>query len=138
MNGQEKQSGYHFQSPQKAPQPMVASKQVGHFSDSDGGVVEIRDVWADNLEEEMENIRSIIDEYPFVAMVRSLGDLILYFVSSQLREWQDTEFPGVVARPVGDYATTTDYQYQVCVFIAYRDAVSHCIFCIYEDATLQC
>ena len=79
MNGQEKQTGYHVQSPQKAPQPMVASKQVGHFSDSDGGVVEIRDVWADNLEEEMENIRSIIDEYPFVAMVRAFCVLNLAF-----------------------------------------------------------
>lgn len=25
---------------------------------------------------------------------------------------QDTEFPGIVARPVGSYASHTDYQYQ--------------------------
>ena len=25
----------------------------------------------------------------------------------------DTEFPGVVARPIGDFNTTSDYQYQL-------------------------
>ena len=30
-----------------------------------------------------------------------------------VREWpQDTEFPGVVARPIGTFRSTTDYQYQ--------------------------
>jgi hypothetical protein len=33
-------------------------------------MIEIRDVWADNLLEEMENIRQIVDDYPFVSMVR--------------------------------------------------------------------
>ena len=26
---------------------------------------------------------------------------------------QDTEFPGVVARPVGEFKSTTDFQYQL-------------------------
>lgn len=31
--------------------------------------VEIRDVWDHNLEEEMTNIRNLVNEYPYVAMV---------------------------------------------------------------------
>jgi len=34
---------------------------------------EIRDVWSANLEAEMENIRVLIDNYPFVALVRRIS-----------------------------------------------------------------
>ena len=53
----------------------------------------IRDVWAVNLIDEFKEIRQIVHKYPFVAM--------------------DTEFPGVVARPIGEFRSTSDYQYQL-------------------------
>ncbi|XP_031555628.1 CCR4-NOT transcription complex subunit 7-like [Actinia tenebrosa] len=53
----------------------------------------IRDVWKDNMEEEFAKIREIVQEYPYVAM--------------------DTEFPGVVARPIGEFKSTSEYQFQL-------------------------
>jgi len=53
--------------------------------------VDIIDVWADNLEEVMVQIRAIVEDYPYVAM--------------------DTEFPGVVARPIGSF-NKSEYNYQ--------------------------
>lgn len=53
----------------------------------------IRDVWSNNLEEEFRKIRQVIQRYKYVAM--------------------DTEFPGVVARPIGEFRSTADYQYQL-------------------------
>ncbi|EDV97532.1 CCR4-NOT transcription complex subunit 7 isoform X1 [Drosophila grimshawi] len=53
----------------------------------------IRDVWKHNLEEEFRTIRKVVQKYHYVAM--------------------DTEFPGVVARPVGDFRSTADYHYQL-------------------------
>jgi len=53
--------------------------------------LEIRNVWAENVEEEMAAIREVIEEYPYVAM--------------------DTEFPGIVAKPVTE-TYSPDYHYK--------------------------
>jgi len=51
----------------------------------------IMDVWADNLEEAFEAIRQVVDDFTYVSM--------------------DTEFPGIVARPIGTYSKS-EYNYQ--------------------------
>ena len=44
-------------------------EKSGLFLTVCGKTVEIRDVWASNLEEEMEKIRGVLEKYPYVAMV---------------------------------------------------------------------
>lgn len=53
----------------------------------------IRDVWEHNLETEFSVIRQLLPAYHYISM--------------------DTEFPGVVARPIGQFVTTSDYHYQL-------------------------
>lgn len=52
----------------------------------------IREVWKHNLAEEMAVLRDVVEKYPYIAM--------------------DTEFPGVVARPMGGFRGKSDYHYQ--------------------------
>lgn len=56
------------------PAPRSSSAQRPLTSDT----LRIREVWADNLEEEMQVINQVVEEFPYLAM--------------------DTEFPGVVRR----------------------------------------
>ncbi|KAG4069022.1 hypothetical protein HA402_008333 [Bradysia odoriphaga] len=70
----------------------------GHASHSNNTIPSneecgICDVWKHNLEEEFRTIRQVVQNYNHVGM--------------------DTEFPGVVARPIGDFRSPADYQYQL-------------------------
>lgn len=53
----------------------------------------IRNVWKGNLYQEFKTINRVVQEYPWIAM--------------------DTEFPGVVARPIGEFKSSRDYQYHL-------------------------
>lgn len=69
------------------------SSHGGHTNIPSNEECGIRDVWRHNLEEEFKTIRQVVQKYHYVAM--------------------DTEFPGVVARPIGEFRSTADYQYQL-------------------------
>ena len=63
---------------------------MGQDEEEDPRIIE---VWQSNVFEAFRQIRQVVKQYPYVSM--------------------DTEFPGVVARPIGDFNTTSDYQYQL-------------------------
>jgi CCR4-NOT transcription complex subunit 7/8 len=76
----------------------------------EGQATRIREVWKDNLEEEMATLRQLVDRYPYVSMAcftcRCLPPAPL------TNSTQDTEFPGVVARPMGEFTSKASYHYQ--------------------------
>ncbi|KAI0389000.1 CAF1-domain-containing protein [Xylariaceae sp. FL0594] len=52
----------------------------------------IREVWRHNFEGEMALLMDLAEEFPYIAM--------------------DTEFPGIVGRPMGNFRGKSDYHYQ--------------------------
>eukprot|EP01026_Neomeris_dumetosa_P045039 TRINITY_DN3817_c0_g1_i12.p2 TRINITY_DN3817_c0_g1~~TRINITY_DN3817_c0_g1_i12.p2 ORF type:complete len:356 (-),score=37.06 TRINITY_DN3817_c0_g1_i12:1113-2069(-) len=68
---------------------MTFSNSIQRFTN--GQLLMLREVWDDNLDEEMELMQEVVENYPFIAM--------------------DTEFPGIVAKALGNFKGT-EYQYQ--------------------------
>lgn len=97
-----------------------SSSQLQQQQQQQRGALEasrIREVWAENMEEEFAYIRAAIDQEPgyrFVAMVSrlSLAGCSPLERSLANASLQDTEFPGVVARPIGSFRGSSDYHYQ--------------------------
>jgi CCR4-NOT transcription complex subunit 7/8 len=52
----------------------------------------VQNVWSANLFDEMDRLAETFEQYPYLAV--------------------STEFPGVVSRPIGTFATTAEYHYQ--------------------------
>ena len=65
----------------------------GYANLRNDGPASVRDVWSWNLEEEFAVIRESLVEYPFVAIASAS--------------------PGVVARPIGAFRSTSSYQFTV-------------------------
>mmetsp|Transcript_17411 Transcript_17411/g.34966 ORF Transcript_17411/g.34966 Transcript_17411/m.34966 type:complete len:311 (-) Transcript_17411:84-1016(-) len=74
-----------------APSAPPSNTSHCRFTTPSGAPLEIRNVWANNLLEEFEEIRKVVETHKYIAM--------------------DTEFPGVVARPVSE-VFKDDYHYQ--------------------------
>jgi CCR4-NOT transcription complex subunit 7/8 len=67
--------------------------EAGLLAAKSGPVARIREVWRQNLDQEMAILRQLIQKYPYVSM--------------------DAEFPGIVARPIGHFAgSKAEYHYQ--------------------------
>ncbi len=79
-----------------------------------GEILRVREVWQDNLDEELEVIRSIVDDYPYIAM--------------------DTEFPGVVARPVGNFKSSGEFIYQTLRYVAGGLCLSPKFLCNFQES----
>ncbi|KAI0984062.1 hypothetical protein GJ496_008661 [Pomphorhynchus laevis] len=70
----------------------VLNSQQSTSQNNEHSPYKILEVWKSNLNEVFEEIRQVVKKYPFIAM--------------------DTEFPGVVARPIGNFASVSEFHYQ--------------------------
>ena len=81
----------------RVPHSLIMNSSVAaNSSGMNGGQLannsRIREVWSTNFEAETEAIRNSIGKYRYVSF--------------------DTEFPGIVARPMGQFKNANDWRYQ--------------------------
>lgn len=107
MSGQSGQSGYARGGPVQTHSTFEPTQHNPTAREDP----RIRNVYAYNLEEEMRNLRSLVDSYPYIAMVCK-PDTPNRISRTHFYPYQDTEFPGIVARPIGSFTTKADYHYQ--------------------------
>ena len=106
--------GFHGIQQQQPRDGMRRSSGVGKGQNKG----RIREVWASNLHQEMQNLRELVEKYKYISMasytVFSAVSSILqsHFPRATSDHSQDTEFPGVVARPMGQFTSKADYHYQ--------------------------
>ena len=101
-----------LQQPQHGGQMQHGMLMEHHAMRSQPNRGRIREVWRHNLEEEMAVLREVIAKYPYVAMVCTTIAFSRLFRGQLLTRAQDTEFPGVVSRPMGGFRGKSDYHYQ--------------------------
>jgi CCR4-NOT transcription complex subunit 7/8 len=76
---QQQQQSQHAQHAPPVQHPQHAQQQGHGLAEHATRVAQkgrIREVWKHNLEEEMANLRDLIDRYPYIAMVGSLPSLL--------------------------------------------------------------
>jgi len=79
---------------QQAQQAQLQQQQVQQIQQSSlpGQINTVKEVWSDNFQHEFNIIRQLITQFNHVSF--------------------STEFPGILARPIGVFTSTTDYHYQ--------------------------
>lgn len=69
-----------------------ANSAAPHSMNSNSIPDNVRNVWRWNLEEQMAVLRDLVERYKYISI--------------------DCKFPGIVARPIGTFKTTSEYHYQ--------------------------
>ncbi|KAG5360287.1 Poly(A) ribonuclease pop2 [Yarrowia sp. B02] len=73
--------------------PMMGAAQMQHLSQQQQQhPAPVREVWGFNLEEEMARVREVSERARYVSL--------------------ECKFPGIVARPIGQFRSTNEYHYQ--------------------------